>query len=54
MSEHSSFAKGLITVAAFVIVVTGIKMAETLIVPSLLAFPLLVFIRITPAAPLVP
>lgn len=37
MSEHSSFAKGLITVAAFVIVVTGIKMAETLIVPCLLS-----------------
>ena len=37
MSEHSSFAKGLITIAAFVVVVTGIKMAETLIIPCLLS-----------------
>ena len=37
MREYSPFAKGLITSAAFVVVVTGVKMAETLIIPCLLS-----------------
>lgn len=37
MKEYSSFSRGLITAAAFVVVVSGIKMAETLIVPFLLS-----------------
>ena len=37
MTEYSSFAKGLITSAAFVVVIAGIKMAETLIIPCLLS-----------------
>jgi hypothetical protein len=33
MKESSSFTKGLVTAAAFVVVVAGIKMAEALLVP---------------------
>ena len=37
MSGYSPFTKGLVTVAAFMVVVTGIKMAEALIIPCLLS-----------------
>jgi AI-2 transport protein TqsA len=37
MKESSSFTKGLVTAAAFVVVVAGIKMAEALLVPFFLS-----------------
>ena len=37
MKESSPFTKGLLTAAAFVVVVAGVKMAETLLVPFFLS-----------------